>query len=53
MLPVYQFIVTFIPTVAIVVNNENEYRDKRKSLGITLANGNCVLFPLIVIVYYY
>jgi len=53
MLPLYRFLVTFVLTVAFVVNKENEYRDKRKSLGITLANGNCVLFPLIVIVYYY
>jgi len=53
MLPVYQFFVTFTPTVATVVNKGNEYRDKRKSLGITLANGNCVLFPLTVIVHYY
>jgi hypothetical protein len=53
MLPLYQFLVMFIPTVAIIVHKENEYRDKRKTLGITLANGNCVLFALIVIVHYY
>jgi len=53
MLSLYRFLVTFIPTVTIVVSKENEYWDKRKSLGIALANGNCVLFPLIVIVHYY
>jgi hypothetical protein len=53
MLPLYPFLVTFFPTVTIVVNKENECRDKRKTLGIMLANGNCLLFPLIVIFHYY